>query len=153
MEPRVEAMNVALQGIPEDRVRMHCCWGSSHHPHSQDIPLRDTLDLLLKVNVGAYSLEASNPRHDADWEVLKEIKPPDGKIVIPGVIGHYTDWIESPELVAERLTKYANVVGPENVYAGTDCGIGTRVGTAEICWAKFRSMTEGARIASQRFWS
>jgi len=153
MEPRVEAMNVALRGIPEDRVRMHCCWGSSHHPHSQDIPLRDTLDLLLKVNVGAYSLEAANPRHDNDWEVWQDVKLPDGKIVIPGVIGHYTDWIEAPGLVAERYIKYANIVGPENVYGGTDCGVGTRVGTPEIAWAKFRSMAEGARLASKRFWS
>jgi 5-methyltetrahydropteroyltriglutamate--homocysteine methyltransferase len=152
MEVRVEAINHALKGIPEDRVRMHVCWGSSHHPHTQDIPFRDTLDIMLKVNVGAYSFEASNPQHDHDWTVFQDIKLPDGKIVIPGVIGHYTDFVENPGLVAERYAKYARIVGPENVYGGTDCGIGTRVGTPEIAWAKFRSMAEGARIASKEFW-
>jgi 5-methyltetrahydropteroyltriglutamate--homocysteine methyltransferase len=152
MEPRIEAINVALRGIPEDRVRMHCCWGSSHHPHSQDIPLRDTLDLLLKVNVGAYSLEAANPRHDGDWRVWEDIKLPEGKIVIPGVIGHYTDFIESPELVADRYLKYAEVCGKENVYGGTDCGIGTRVGHPSLGWAKFRAMRDGAALASKVAW-
>ncbi|HWO73402.1 MAG TPA: cobalamin-independent methionine synthase II family protein [Dehalococcoidia bacterium] len=153
MEVRVEAINVSLRGIPEDRVRMHVCWGSAHHPHSQDIPLADVVDIILKVNVGAYSLEAANPRHDGDWRVWKDVKLPEGKILIPGVIGHYTDFIESPALVADRFLKYADVVGKENLYGGTDCGIGTRVGHPSIGWAKFRSMAEGARLASQALWS
>ena len=152
-EVRIESLNHALRGIPEDRVRVHVCWGSSHHPHTQDVPLRDMVDLLLKINAGAYSLEAANPQHDNDWEVWKEVKLPDGKILIPGVIGHFTDFVENPGLVAERYAKYARVVGPENVYGGTDCGIGTRVGTPSIAWAKFRSMAEGARLASKEFWS
>jgi 5-methyltetrahydropteroyltriglutamate--homocysteine methyltransferase len=128
------------------------CWGSVHQPHTQDIPLEHILDLILKVNVGAYSFEASNPRHDHEWQVWKDIKLPDGKILIPGVIGHFTDMIEHPKLVAERLVKYAGVVGKENVIAGVDCGLGTRVGHESIVWAKFASMVEGARIASQQLW-
>jgi 5-methyltetrahydropteroyltriglutamate--homocysteine methyltransferase len=152
LEPRIEALNVALKGIDPSRARIHVCWGSIHQPHTQDIPLEHILDLILKVNVGAYSFEASNPRHDHEWQVWKDIKLPDGKILIPGVIGHYTDMIEHPRLVAERLVKYANVVGKENVIAGVDCGLGTRVGHESIVWAKFASMAEGARIASEQLW-
>jgi 5-methyltetrahydropteroyltriglutamate--homocysteine methyltransferase len=152
LDVAVEALNVALRGIPEDRVRIHVCWGSTHHPHTDDIPLEDILDIILKVKVGADSFEASNPRHDHEWQVWKDIKLPDGKILIPGVIGHFTDMIEHPRLVAERLVKYAGVVGKENVIAGVDCGLGTRVGTESILWAKFEAMAEGARIASQQLW-
>jgi len=152
LEPRIEALNIALKGIDPVRARIHVCWGSIHQPHTQDIPLENILDLILKVNVGAYSFEASNPRHDHEWQVWKDIKLPDGKILIPGVIGHYTDMIEHPRLVAERLVKYANVVGKENVIAGVDCGLGTRVGHESIVWAKFASMVEGARIASEQLW-
>ena len=152
LEPRIEALNIALKGIDPARARIHVCWGSIHQPHTQDIPLENILDLILKVNVGAYSFEASNPRHDHEWQVWKDIKLPDGKILIPGVIGHYTDMIEHPRLVAERLVKYANVVGKENVIAGVDCGLGTRVGHESIVWAKFASMVEGARIASEQLW-
>jgi 5-methyltetrahydropteroyltriglutamate--homocysteine methyltransferase len=151
-QPRIEALNVALKGIPEDRVRVHICWGSAHHPHSQDIPLSQMIDLILQINAGAYSLEAANPQHDHDWQVWKDAKLPAGKILIPGVIGHFTDFVENPGLVADRYVKYANVVGAENVYGGTDCGIGTRVGAPSICWAKFRSMGEGARMASKGYW-
>jgi 5-methyltetrahydropteroyltriglutamate--homocysteine methyltransferase len=133
-------------------VRLHFCWGSWHAPHASDIPLRDVLDLILKVNVGALSVEASNPRHEHEWQVWKDIKLPEGKTLIPGVIGHYSDFIETPELVAERLIKYASVVGRENVIAGTDCGIGSRVGHPEVCWAKFRAMADGARLASEQLW-
>jgi 5-methyltetrahydropteroyltriglutamate--homocysteine methyltransferase len=150
---QVEALNLALRGIPPERVRMHTCWGSIHHPHTDDIPLEDILDLILQVNVGAYSLEASNPRHDHDWQVWKETKLPDGKILIPGVIGHFTDFVEHPRLVAERIVKYAGVVGRENVIAGVDCGLGTRVGTESILWAKFESLVEGARLASAVLWT
>jgi 5-methyltetrahydropteroyltriglutamate--homocysteine methyltransferase len=153
LELRVEVLNVALEGIPEERVRMHTCWGSVHHPHTADIPLESILDLILKVNVGAYSFEASNPRHDHEWQVWKDIKLPAGKVLIPGVIGHFTDWVEHPRLVAERIEKYASVVGRENVIAGVDCGLGTRVGSESILWAKLTSLAEGARIASQRLWS
>jgi 5-methyltetrahydropteroyltriglutamate--homocysteine methyltransferase len=149
---QVEALNLALRGIPPERVRMHTCWGSIHHPHTDDIPLEDILDLILQVNVGAYSLEASNPRHDHDWQVWKETKLPDGKILIPGVIGHFTDFVEHPRLVAERIVKYAGVAGRENVIAGVDCGLGTRVGTESILWAKFESLVEGARLASAELW-
>jgi len=152
LEIQVEALNIGLRGIPEDRVRMHTCWGSIHHPHTQDIPLEDILDLILKVNVGAYSLEASNPRHDHDWHIWENTKLPEDKILIPGVIGHFSDYIEHPRLVADRIVKYANVVGKENVIAGVDCGLGTRVGTEEIVWAKFESLAEGARLASQELW-
>jgi 5-methyltetrahydropteroyltriglutamate--homocysteine methyltransferase len=149
---RVDALNRSLQGIPPDRVRLHVCWGSGHFPHKNDIPLRDILDLILQVNVAAYSFEASNPGHEWEWEVWQDMKLPDGTIVIPGVIGHFTDFIEHPGTVAQRILNYARVVGRENVIAGTDCGIGTRVGHASICWAKFRAMTEGARIASVQLW-
>jgi 5-methyltetrahydropteroyltriglutamate--homocysteine methyltransferase len=152
MEMNVEALNVALEGVPEDRVRIHTCWGSSHHPHSTDIPLESILDLILKVNVGAYSLEAANPRHDADWHVWQKTKLPDGKLLIPGVIGHFTDFVEHPQLVADRLIRYAGVVGKENVIAGVDCGLGARVGTESIAWAKFAAMAEGARLASAELW-
>ncbi len=149
---QVEALNVALRGIPPERVRMHSCWGSIHHPHTDDIPLADVIDLVLRVNVGGYSLEASNPRHDHEWQVWKDVKLPDGKILIPGVIGHFTDFVEHPRLVAERIVKYARVVGKENIIAGVDCGLGTRVGSASIQWAKLNSLVEGARIASQELW-
>ena len=149
---QVDALNVALRGIPPERVRMHSCWGSIHQPHTDDIPLEDVLDLVLQVNVGAYSLEASNPRHDHEWQVWKQIKLPEGKVLIPGVIGHFTDFVEHPRLVAERIVKYAGVVGRENVIAGVDCGLGTRVGTESIQWAKFASLVEGARIASSELW-
>jgi 5-methyltetrahydropteroyltriglutamate--homocysteine methyltransferase len=117
-----------------------------------DIPLRDVLDLVLKVRAGAYSVEASNPRHEHEWEVWEDIPLPEGKLLIPGVVGHYTDYVEHPELVAQRIVTYANVVGRENVMAGTDCGLGTRVGHPEVAWAKLRSLAEGARLASERLW-
>jgi 5-methyltetrahydropteroyltriglutamate--homocysteine methyltransferase len=152
LEVRVEALNVALQGIDPSRARIHVCWGSIHQPHTQDIPLEHILDIILKVNVGAYSFEASNPRHDHEWQVWKDIKLPDGKILIPGVIGHFTDMVEHPRLVAERILKYASVVGKENLIAGVDCGLGTRVGSESVLWAKFQSLAEGARIASAELW-
>jgi 5-methyltetrahydropteroyltriglutamate--homocysteine methyltransferase len=152
LEVQVEALNLSLKGIPEDRVRMHTCWGSVHHPHRADIPLEDIVDLILQVNVGAYSLEASNPRHDHDWQVWKNLKLAEGKSLIPGVIGHFTDFIEHPQLVKERIVKYANVIGKENVIAGVDCGLGTRVGSESVLWAKFESLVEGARLASEELW-
>ncbi len=150
---RVEAIIHALKGIPQDRVRLHVCWGSYHGPHKYDIPLRDILDLILKIPVGAYSLEAANPRHEHEWQVWEETKLPEGKILVPGVVSHIHNMVEHPELVAQRLIRYANVVGRENVIAGTDCGLGTRVGHPKIAWAKFEAMAEGARIASRKLWS
>lgn len=151
-ELRVDALNHALRGIPVDRVRLHVCWGSYHGPHLYDIPLRDIVDLILKVNAEGYSIEASNPRHDHEWRVWEDVKLPDGKVLIPGVVGHASDFIEHPELVAERLLKYAGLVGRENVIAGTDCGLGTRVGHPKIAWVKFQAMAEGARLASRELW-
>lgn len=149
---RVEALNHALRDIPPERVRLHVCWGSYHGPHKYDIPLRDIVDLILRVNVAGYSIEASNPRHEHEWRVWEEVKLPEGKVLIPGVVGHATDFIEHPELVAERLVKYARLVGRENVIAGTDCGLGGRVGHPKIVWAKFEALAEGARLATQQLW-
>jgi len=149
---RVDALNHALRDLPEDRVRFHVCWGSYHGPHKFDIPLADIVDLILNIKAQAYSIEASNPAHDHDWHVWEDVKFPTGKILVPGVIGHCSDFIEHPQLVADRLIRYANLVGRENVIAGTDCGIGSRVGHGKVCWAKFESMVEGARIASKALW-
>ena len=151
-ELRIEALNHALRDIPPDRVRFHMCWGSYHGPHKYDIPLADIVDLILKVRAEGYSIEASNPRHEHEWRVWEDVKLPEGKVLIPGVVGHATDFIEHPELVAERLVKYAGLVGRENVIAGTDCGLGPRVGHPRISWAKFEAMAEGARLATQRLW-
>jgi 5-methyltetrahydropteroyltriglutamate--homocysteine methyltransferase len=150
---RVEALNRALKGIPEDRVRFHTCWGSYHGPHKYDLPLKDIVHLILKVKAGAYSIEASNPRHDHEWEVWETTKLPAGKQLIPGVVGHCSDHIEHPQLVANRLLKYAEIVGRENIMAGTDCGLGSRVGHPNIAWSKYEAMVEGARIASKKLWS
>ena len=149
---RVEALNHALRDIPPDRIRLHVCWGSYHGPHKYDIPLRDLVDLILSVRADSYSIEASNPRHEHEWRVWEDVKLPEGTILIPGVVGHASDFIEHPALVAERLVKYANLVGRENVIAGTDCGLGGRVGHPRLVWAKFEAMAEGARLASRRLW-
>jgi 5-methyltetrahydropteroyltriglutamate--homocysteine methyltransferase len=151
-EMRVEALNHALRGIPPERVRLHVCWGSYHGPHKYDIPLRDIVDLILKVTVEGYSIEASNPRHEHEWRVWEDVKLPEGKVLIPGVVGHATDFIEHPELVAERLVRYAGLIGRENVIAGTDCGLGGRVGHPKIVWAKFEALAEGARLATRQLW-
>jgi len=152
-ELRIDALNHGLHGLPADRVRFHMCWGSYHGPHKYDIPLKDIIDLILKVPAGAYSIEASNPCHDHEWRVWQETKLPDGTILIPGVVGHYSDFIEHPQAIADRLVRYAKIVGRENVIAGTDCGIGSRVGHPQIAWAKFQAMAEGARLATQELWS
>jgi 5-methyltetrahydropteroyltriglutamate--homocysteine methyltransferase len=149
---RIEALNHALRRIPPERVRLHMCWGSYHGPHKYDIPLRDILDLILAVNAECYSIEASNPRHEHEWQVWEDHKLPDGKSLMPGVVGHASDFIEHPELIAERLVRYARLVGRERVIAGTDCGLGTRVGHPKIAWAKFAAMAEGTRLATTRLW-
>lgn len=151
-ELRVEALNHALRDIPPERVRLHVCWGSYHGPHKYDIPLKDIVDLILRVRVEGYSIEASNPRHEHEWRVWEDVKLPEGKVLIPGVVGHATDFIEHPELVAERLVKYARLVGREHVIAGTDCGLGGRVGHPTIVWAKFQALAEGAELATRQLW-
>ncbi len=151
-EVRVEALNRALRGIPEEMVRLHTCWGSGHGPHANDIPLRDIVDVVLKVNAGCYGVEAANPRHEYEWRVWRETKLPEGKILMPGVVAHVTDNVEHPQTVADRLVRFARGVGRENVIAGTDCGLGGRVGHPEIAWAKLRSLVEGARLATRELW-
>jgi 5-methyltetrahydropteroyltriglutamate--homocysteine methyltransferase len=149
---RVEAINHALRGIPDEQVRLHVCWGSGLGPHKNDIDLRDIIDIILRVNASVYSIEAANPRHQHEWRVFQDVRLPEGKSLMPGVIGHATDIIEHPRLVADRLIQYAQLVGKENVVAGTDCGVGSRVWNGEIAWAKFAAMAEGARIASGELW-
>lgn len=149
---RVEALNHGLRDIPPDRVRFHTCWGSYHGPHKYDIPLGDIIDIILKVNANTISIEAANPRHEHEWRVWQEVKLPAGKVLVPGVVGHATDIVEHPQAIADRLVRYAKIVGKENVMAGTDCGLGPRVGSPQICWAKFEAMAEGARLATKELW-
>ena len=148
---RVEALNHALSNISEDKIRFHTCWGSQHSPQTIDLPLRHVIDLILKVNAGAISLETADARHPLDWKIWEEFRLPDGKIFIPGVVAHKTTTVEPPELVADRILNYARIMGRENVIAGTDCGYGGRV-CPDIAWAKMRSMAEGAELASRRLW-
>ena len=148
---QVEALNHALRNIPEDRIRYHICWGSWHGPHKTDVPLRSIIDVLLKVKAQAYSVEAGNVRHEHEWKVWKETRLPDGKILIPGVVSHATNVLEHPELVADRIVRFANVVGRENVIASTDCGLGGRV-HPQIAWAKLGALAEGARLATSQLW-
>ena len=150
LEQAVEIINHSVRGLPAEQIRFHMCWGSGHRPHTNDIAFKDIVDLLFKIDAEAYSFEASNPRHAHEYRVFEDVKLPDGKIIVPGVVGHYTDLVEHPELVAERLVNFAKLVGMENVHAGTDCGIGSRVGHEEIVWAKLSAMAEGCRIAGKR---
>jgi 5-methyltetrahydropteroyltriglutamate--homocysteine methyltransferase len=149
---RIEALNHALRGVPEDRIRYHICWGSWHGPHTTDIPLASIVDVMLKVRAGAYSVEAGNVRHEHEWRVWKDVKLPEGKILIPGVVSHATNVVEHPDLVADRIVRFAEMVGRENVVAGTDCGLGGRI-HAQLAWAKLEALAEGARLASKRLWS
>ncbi len=152
----VEVLNHALEGIPEDRVRYHVCWGSWPGPHTTDVPLRKIVDLILRVRAGAYLIEAANPRHEHEWRVWQDVKLPDGKILAPGVVSHGTNVVEHPELIAERIQRFAGLVGRENVIAGTDCGFSqeqfNRRVHPSIMWAKLEAMAEGARIASKQLW-
>ncbi|HVY81810.1 MAG TPA: cobalamin-independent methionine synthase II family protein [Steroidobacteraceae bacterium] len=155
-ELRVAALNHALRDIPEDRIRYHVCFGSWHVPHTSDAPLEDIVDLILTVRAGAYSLEAANPRHEHEWRVWQKVKLPPGKILIPGVVTHHIITVEHPRVVADRIVKYANIVGRENVIAGTDCGFAqteliSRVHPS-VMWAKFQSLAEGARLATEELW-
>ena len=149
---RIEALNHALRDIPREKVRLHVCWGSFHGPHQDDIPLKEIVDLIFKVKASSYSIEASNPAHEHEWTVFETAKLPDGADLIPGVIGHATDFVEHPELVAQRLVRYAKLVGRENVMGGSDCGIGTRVKHPKIAWAKLGALVEGARLATKQLW-
>jgi 5-methyltetrahydropteroyltriglutamate--homocysteine methyltransferase len=149
---RTEVLNHALRGLPSDRIVLHMCWGSGKGPHTNDLPLSEFVDIVLSVNAGAYSIEAANPRHEWEWEVWQDVKLPDGKVLIPGVVAHCTDHVEHPRLIAQRLVRYARLVGRENVMAGSDCGLGTRVGDPLICWAKLQASVEGARLASRELW-
>ena len=148
---QVEAVNHALQGIPEERVRFHICWGSWHGPHNGDVPLKDVVDLLMMVKAQGYSVEAGNVRHEHEWKVWKDTKLPDGKLLLPGVVSHATNVLEHPELVADRIIRFARVVGRENVIASTDCGLGGRV-HSQIAWAKLAALSDGAKLASRELW-
>ena len=149
--PRVEALNYALEGIPADRVRYHLCWGSWPGPHSHDIPMANIVDLMLQVNAQAYLFEAANGRHEHEHAVWQDVKLADDKILIPGVISHCTPVVEHPQLIADRLMRFARIVGRERVRAGTDCGLGIRT-HPQVAWAKLKSMAEGAAIASDVLW-
>ena len=142
----VDLTNYALTGIPEAKVRYHVCWGSWNAPHTTDVPLRTLSDLILKVRAQAYSLESANPRHEHEWMVWKDVKLPDGKILIPGIVTHSTNVVEHPRLVADRIIRFAGIVGRENVIAGTDCGLGGRI-HPQIAWAKLAALAEGAELA------
>jgi 5-methyltetrahydropteroyltriglutamate--homocysteine methyltransferase len=148
---RVEALNYALRDLPEDQIRFHLCWGSWHGPHTTDIELKNIVDLMLEINAGAYSFEAANARHEHEWRVWEDVALPEGKLILPGIVGHATNVVEHPELVAERIERFASVVGRENVIASTDCGLGGRI-HPQIAVAKLESLAKGAEIASARLW-
>jgi 5-methyltetrahydropteroyltriglutamate--homocysteine methyltransferase len=149
---RTEALKHALKGIPREQTRLHVCWGSFHGPHHDDIPFTELVDLFFSIPAASYSLEASNPRHEHEWRVFESVKLPEGATFVPGVVGHATDFIEHPGLVADRLERYAKLLGRENVIAGTDCGLGPRVGHPLIAWAKLEALVAGAREATKRLW-
>jgi 5-methyltetrahydropteroyltriglutamate--homocysteine methyltransferase len=151
LRPRVEALNHAIAGLPKDRIRFHLCWGSWHGPHVTDIPMADIVDVMLQIDVGGYSFEAGNVRHEHEWRVWEETTLPDGKVILPGVVSHATNVVEHPELVADRIERFARLVGRENVIASTDCGLGGRV-HHEIAWAKLEVLAEGAALATRRLW-
>lgn len=156
LQQSVEVLNYALDGIPPEQVRVHVCWGNYHGPHHRDVPLKDIIDLLLNIHADALSLEAANPRHEHEWNVFEQVRLPEGKILIPGVIDSCTNYIEHPEVVAQRIVRFARAVGRENVIGGTDCGFDTFAGAGAVApgvaWAKLQSLVEGARLASQELW-
>ena len=152
----VEVLNHALEGIPEDRVRYHVCWGSWPGPHTTDVPLRDIVDLILQVRTGAYVIEGANPRHEHEWKVWQSVKLPAGKVLVPGVISHATNIVEHPELVCERIVRLAQLVGRDNIIAGTDCGFAQspmyRRVHPTIMWAKLEALAAGAKLATRELW-
>jgi 5-methyltetrahydropteroyltriglutamate--homocysteine methyltransferase len=156
VQQQVEVLNQAVANIPPEQMRLHLCWGNYEGPHHLDIPFSDIVDVVFSARPSAISFEACNPRHEHEWTLFEERKLPDGKVLIPGVIDSTNNYIEHPELVAQRVTRYARLVGRENVMAGSDCGFGTVVGRArvdrKITWAKLATMAEGARLASAALW-
>jgi len=152
----VEALNHAVANIPAEQLRIHLCWGNYEGPHHCDVPLADIIDIAFQARASAISFEAANPRHSHEWTLFERVKLPPGKVLIPGVLESKSNFIEHPELVAQRITRYARLVGRENVIAGSDCGYGTWVGQAavdpDVVWAKLAAMAEGARLASREFW-
>lgn len=155
-EMHVEVLQYALAGIAPDRMRMHLCWGNTEGPHHHDVPLKKIVDIVLKAPPGAVSFEGANPRHAHEWKVWQDVKLPEGKVIIPGVLDTTTNFIEHPELIAERIMRYASVVGKENMMVGSDCGFGTsawgRRVESRIAWAKLEAMVDGAKLASQELW-
>ena len=157
-ETYVAALNHGLRGIPPEKVRFHTCYGINEGPRVHDAPLKDMLEVILKVNAGAYSFEAANPRHEHEYHVFENVKLPDGKLIIPGVVTHASNIVEHPELIAERIVRFARLVGRENVIAGTDCGFSSQATYQpeihpSVVWAKFRAMAEGARLATRQLWT
>jgi 5-methyltetrahydropteroyltriglutamate--homocysteine methyltransferase len=156
IQQQVEALNHAVAGIPPEQLRMHLCWGNYEGPHHLDVPLQEIVDVVFSARPSAVSFEAANPRHDHEWKLFEDVKLPEGKVIIPGVLDSTTNYIEHPELVAQRIVRYARLVGRERVIAGTDCGFGTFVGRSQvhpkITWAKLQAMAEGARLASAELW-
>jgi 5-methyltetrahydropteroyltriglutamate--homocysteine methyltransferase len=148
---RVEALNHAIRGLPQDRIRFHLCWGSWHGPHTTDIAMRDIAEVMLAIDTQAYSFEAGNVRHEHEWKVWQDVKLPDGKLILPGVVSHATNVVEHPELVADRILRFAGLVGRERVIASTDCGLGGRI-HPDIAWAKLEALAQGAALASRQLW-
>jgi 5-methyltetrahydropteroyltriglutamate--homocysteine methyltransferase len=148
---RVDAVNRAIEGLPPERIRFHLCWGSWHGPHVTDVPMRDIVEVMLAINVGGYLFEAGNVRHEHEWKVWRDVELPPGKVIMPGVVSHATNVVEHPEVVADRIVRFAEGVGRENVVASTDCGLGGRV-HPQIAWAKLESLARGAELASARLW-
>jgi 5-methyltetrahydropteroyltriglutamate--homocysteine methyltransferase len=148
---RVEALNHALRDIPREQVRFHCCWGSWHGPHTTDLELKHVVDLLLRIDAGSYSFEAANARHEHEWRVWEDVELPEGTVLVPGVVSHATHVVEHPELIADRIERFARIVGRENVIASTDCGMGGRL-HPDIAWAKLEALAEGAQVATGRLW-
>jgi 5-methyltetrahydropteroyltriglutamate--homocysteine methyltransferase len=157
IELHVDVLNEATRDIPPDNMRMHLCWGNYEGPHHLDVPLADIIELVLRARPAAISFEAANPRHEHEYRVFEDVKLPEGKLVLPGVLDSTTNYIEHPELVCERITRYAKLVGRENVLASTDCGFATFASFVavdpEVTWAKFRAMAEGAELATRELWT
>src|ERR1700734_3055211 len=156
-QEHVDALNHALRGIPEERIRLHTCYGLNHGPRLNDIPLADVVPVMLRINAGAYSFEVANPRHQHEWRIWSDLALPDGKVLLPGLLGHATNYVEHPELIADSICAYASLVGRENVIAGADCGFSSRATFAPevhptVVWAKFAALAEGASIATKRLW-
>jgi 5-methyltetrahydropteroyltriglutamate--homocysteine methyltransferase len=149
--PLIEALNHAIRDLPSDRIRFHLCWGSWHGPHVTDLPMADLVDMMLAVNADYYSFEAANVRHEHEWRVWQDVKLPDGKVILPGVVSHSTNVVEHPDLVADRIVRFAEAVGREHVIASTDCGLGGRV-HSQIAWAKLEALAQGAELATKRLW-